>query len=192
MRQVTKSVVGVLSLGVLATSWALGQASDTNDFTANYAGVGNASASPSPSASTPASPAPGLPSASASPTQAPTGSPTASATPTKAPTPAPTQTKAPTPEPTQTKVPSPTTVTKISAAESYRYGVIQLEVTKSGGAITGIALVQAGATGGRQAAFDPLVNAAIQAQGSNFGNLSQATYTTQAFKAALESALAKF
>lgn len=178
MRQVTKSVVGVLSLGVLATSWALGQASDTNGFKANYAGVGNASASPSPSTSAPASPAPGLPSASASPTQAPTGSPTASAK--------------PTPTPTQTKAPSPTTVTKISAAESYRYGVIQLEVTKSGGAITGIALVQAGATGGRQAAFDPLVNAAIQAQGSNFGNLSQATYTTQAFKAALESALAKF
>jgi len=187
VRQVTKSVVGVLSLGVLATSWALGQASDTNDFKANYAGVGNASASPSPalpspSASTSASPAPGMPSAPASPTQAPSGSPTASATPTKAPT----------PEPTPTKAPSSTTVTKTSAAESYRYGVIQLEVTKSGGAITGIALVQAGATGGRQAAFDPLVNAAIQAQGSNFGNLSQATYTTEAFKAALESALAKF
>ena len=160
MRQVTKSIVGVVSLGVLATSWALGQASDTNGFNSNYAGVGTGAASPSPSA---------------------TPSPTTAA-------PAPT----PTPTPTKTKTPSATTVTKTGAAESYRYGVIQVSVTKSGGAITSIDLVQAGATGGRQAAFDPLVNAALQAQGSNFGNLGGATYTTETFKTALESALGKF
>lgn len=183
MRQVTKSVVGVLSLGVLATSWALGQSSDTNSFKANYAGVANSSpsptpTSPSPTAPTTASPTPALPSASGAPTKAPTSSPSTPAQ--------------PTPTPTQTKTPSLATVTRTSVAESYRYGVIELSVTKSGGAITAITLIQAGATGGRQAAFDPLVNAAIQAQGSNFGNLSQATYTTQAFKTALESALGKF
>lgn len=178
MRTVTKSIVGVVSLGVLATSWALGEASATNTFSSNYAGVGAGTAAPTNSASptptaeatTPAATTP------AGPTTAPTTKPTASATPT----------------PTQTKTPSATTVTKTGAAESYRYGVIQVSVTKSGGAITSINLVQAGATGGRQAAFDPLVNAALQAQGTNFGNLGGATFTTETFKTALESALAKF
>jgi uncharacterized protein with FMN-binding domain len=36
------------------------------------------------------------------------------------------------------------------------------------------------------------VQYAIQAQGASFGNLSGATYTTNAFKQALSSALAKF
>jgi uncharacterized protein with FMN-binding domain len=48
------------------------------------------------------------------------------------------------------------------------------------------------ATHGRQSAFSPLVQAAIAANGTNFGNLSGATYTTDAFKQALESALGKF
>lgn len=177
MRTVTKSIVGVVSLGVLATSWALGEASATNTFSSNYAGVGAGSAAPTNTASpTPTATASTPAATPAAPTTAPTTKPTASATPT----------------PTQTKNPSATTVTKTGAAESYRYGVIQVSVTKSGGAITSINLVQAGATGGRQAAFDPLVNAALQAQGTNFGNLGGATFTTETFKTALESALAKF
>ena len=176
MRTVTKSIVGVVSLGVLATSWALGEASATNTFSSNYAGVGAGSTAPTDTTSPTPTPA--------ATTTAPTTKPTASAT-TK-------PTASATPTPTQTKTPSATTVTKTGAAESYRYGVIQVSVTKSGGAITSINLVQAGATGGRQAAFDPLVNAALQAQGTNFGNLGGATFTTQTFKTALESALAKF
>ena len=176
MRTVTKSIVGVVSLGVLATSWALGEASATNTFSSNYAGVGAGSTAPTNTTSPTPTPA--------ATTTAPTTKPTASAT-TK-------PTASATPTPTQTKTPSATTVTKTGAAESYRYGVIQVSVTKSGGAITSINLVQAGATGGRQAAFDPLVNAALQAQGTNFGNLGGATFTTQTFKTALESALAKF
>ena len=177
MRTVTKSIVGVVSLGVLATSWALGEASATNTFSSNYAGVGAGTAAPTNSASPTPTPAATTPAPTpAGPTAAPTTKPTASATPT----------------PTQTKTPSASTVTKTGAAESYRYGVIQVSVTKSGGAITSINLVQAGATGGRQAAFDPLVNAALQAQGTNFGNLGGATFTTETFKTALESALAKF
>jgi uncharacterized protein with FMN-binding domain len=37
-----------------------------------------------------------------------------------------------------------------------------------------------------------LAEAAVNANGSNFGNVSGATFTTQAFKQALESALGKF
>jgi uncharacterized protein with FMN-binding domain len=36
-----------------------------------------------------------------------------------------------------------------------------------------------------------LKDAAIQANGSNFGNLSGATYTTDAYKQAVDSALSK-
>ncbi|MFM5968570.1 MAG: FMN-binding protein [Micrococcales bacterium] len=67
-----------------------------------------------------------------------------------------------------------------------------MTVTKSAGKITDVTLDIAGATGGRQNAFSVLVSAALQANGSNFGNLSGATYTTDAFKQALDSALAKF
>jgi uncharacterized protein with FMN-binding domain len=82
--------------------------------------------------------------------------------------------------------------TQTGAAIGYRFGTIQLSVTKSNGSITAIDLVQAGATGGRQGAFPSLVSAAIAANGSTFGNVSRATYTTDAFKQALDSALAKF
>ena len=74
----------------------------------------------------------------------------------------------------------------------YRYGTVQVSVTKSGGKVTAVNLLQEGATGGRQAAFTYLADLAVQANGSSFGNLSGATYTTDAFKQSLESALAKF
>ena len=74
----------------------------------------------------------------------------------------------------------------------YVYGQIQLTVTKTDGKITAISVGNSSATGGRQAAFPYLVQYAIQAQGASFGNLSGATYTTNAFKQALSSALAKF
>ena len=73
----------------------------------------------------------------------------------------------------------------------YAYGTIQLKVTKSGGKITAVDLVQAQATAGREQAFPTLVDAAVKANGSGFGNLGGATYTTEAFKQALDSAVAK-
>lgn len=75
---------------------------------------------------------------------------------------------------------------------NYQFGQIQLTVTKSSGKITDIALDVASATHGRQSAFSYLVQYAVAANGSNFSNLSGATFTTDAFKQALESALAKF
>lgn len=71
------------------------------------------------------------------------------------------------------------------------YGPIQLKVTKASGKITAIDLVQAQATGGREQAFSVLVEAAISANGSGISNISGATYTTDAFKQALDSALSK-
>lgn len=76
-------------------------------------------------------------------------------------------------------------------AFDYQYGTIQLKVTKTGGKISAIDLVQAGATGGREQAFSMLVEAAISANGSNISNIGGATFTTDTFKQALDSALSK-
>jgi uncharacterized protein with FMN-binding domain len=86
----------------------------------------------------------------------------------------------------------PAGVTKDGSAIQYRYGTVQVSVTKDNGNITAVNLLQAGATGGRQGAFSLLVQYAIQANGTSFGNLGGATFTTDAFKQSLESALAKF
>jgi uncharacterized protein with FMN-binding domain len=73
----------------------------------------------------------------------------------------------------------------------YRFGVIQLEVVRTNEKISAVNLVQATATAGREQAFSYLQQYAIDSQGSNFGNLSGATYTTDAFKQALDSAISK-
>ena len=74
---------------------------------------------------------------------------------------------------------------------NYQYGTVQVEVVGSSGKITSITMLQAGATAGREQAFQPLIDAAMKAQGLNFGTLSGATTTTEAFKQSLSSALAK-
>ena len=79
--------------------------------------------------------------------------------------------------------------TKTGAAIQYRYGTVQLSVTLTNGSITAINLVKATATDGRSRAFPTLVSAAISANGIGFGNISGATFTTDAFKQALTSAL---
>jgi uncharacterized protein with FMN-binding domain len=73
----------------------------------------------------------------------------------------------------------------------YQFGTIQLSVTRKSGKITDIGLVQAQASGGRDQVFPSLVQAGISSQGSGFGNYSGATYTTAAFKKALDSAISK-
>lgn len=92
-------------------------------------------------------------------------------------------------------VPAPTTVGGVSSATGDSvesgYGPVQVKVTKENGKITAIDLIQAQSTGGRDAAFPLLVEAALAANGSNIGNVSQATYTTNAFKKSLDSALSK-
>jgi uncharacterized protein with FMN-binding domain len=81
------------------------------------------------------------------------------------------------------------TVTSVDVP--YQFGDIQLTVTRKSGKISAIDYGASSATGGREQAFPMLVQSALAAQGSNFGNLSGATYTTDAFKQALDSAISK-
>jgi uncharacterized protein with FMN-binding domain len=83
-------------------------------------------------------------------------------------------------------------VTKTSSVISYRFGQVQLTVTKTNGAISAIDYGNSSATNGRQGAFPYLVKYAISANSANFSNLSGATFTTQAFQQALSNALSKF
>lgn len=172
MRKVTQNIVGVLSLGVLATSWSIGQATETGLVLSNPAATDTPTAAATPE-----------PSSSASASTEPSASSTASA-------------KA-TPAPSKTASTSAASVTKKSDAITYvaekRQGVMQITVTKQGSKITDIGIVSGGTEGGEWAGVPSiLAQAAIDAQGSNFGNISRATHTTEAFKKALETALAKF
>ncbi len=83
------------------------------------------------------------------------------------------------------------TLTGTSDPIEYMFGTVQLKVTQVNGKITAIEELTATATDGREQAFPTLKDAAIQANGSSFGNLSGATYTTDAYKQALDSALSK-
>jgi uncharacterized protein with FMN-binding domain len=85
-----------------------------------------------------------------------------------------------------------TSVSQTSSSVRYRFGTVQLKVTKKGSNITSVDCLNCTATNGRSAAFASLKAAAVSSNGSNFGNLGGATYTTDAFKQALDSALAKF
>jgi uncharacterized protein with FMN-binding domain len=175
VRKVTQNIVGVISLGVLAASWSIGQAAESGLV------VG----------------APAEPSATetATPTSTPTGSP--SSEPATSSTPATSASAKPTPAPSKSAAPVAAAVTKKSDPITYvaekRQGVMQISVTKKGSAITAIDIISGGTEGGEYASVPGvLAQAAISAQGSNFGNISRATHTTEAFKKALETALAKF
>lgn len=171
MRKVTQNIVGVISLGVLATSWSLGQAAETG------LSLDNSTQPAAPVESAPVA----SPSTESTPTQTVPSEPVQSAAPTKTSTPA------------ATKKPATASGSKTGDPVTYKYGVIQLEVVKSGSTITVVNLIQLGTKGPDWAVVPGmLADAAVSANGSSFGNVSGATFTTQAFKSALESALAKF
>lgn len=73
----------------------------------------------------------------------------------------------------------------------YRFGAIQLEVTATAGKIDSINEVQASASQGYEAAFPLLNEAAVAAAGTDFSNVSGATYSSDAYKEALANALSK-
>jgi uncharacterized protein with FMN-binding domain len=126
-------------------------------------------------------------------TPSPTGTPTTDPTTTPKPTTTPTKTS--TPKPTKKPTPPPSsTISHTSSPVYYRYGTVQLTVTKTGSSITSINLDQAGATNGRASAFPYLVQLAISAQSSTFDTsmLSGATYSVDAFMTAFNDALAQF
>ena len=142
-------------------------------------------------------PAPTGPTTDPTPSPTPTPTKTGTPTPTKTGTPTPTPTKTTTPTPTPTKTTTPKPVAKVSHTSSpvyYRFGTVQLTVTKTGSKITDITMDQAGATNGRAAAFPYLVSLALSAQNASFDTsmMSGATYSTDAFMQALNDALSQF
>ena len=136
----------------------------------------------------------GMPIASPAATPTPTDSASATPTPTETPTATATAKPKPTKKASSSSSSGSTTTasTQKSSAIGYKYGVVQVSVTKKNGKITAVKLNQATATDGRGAAFPSLVQATLDNNGTNFGNLSGATYTTNAYKKAVNNALAKF
>ena len=204
MRSTSKATLGVITLGILAGSFQAGLATQTakqnlaeslsasgQSGSASIDTGGDATApesevsAPAPAASataesTPAQPAAGQQSTTVQPV-APT-QPTASAQP-KATKPA---------APSNPSNGNSGTASATGDAIYYRYGTIQVEVVKTDKSITAINLLQA-STKGREYQTVPsiLVNAALSSQGTGFGNVSGATFTSEAFRSALESALGK-
>ena len=192
MRSTTKTALGIISLGILGVSYQLGNSATastggfaspttpltvaTPDSTAST--TPDATQSASASASSSASGSQTAPSTKAS--SAPAASASASTAPSAAAS-APASTGS-----------TGTAVSKTGDAVESGFGTVQVKVTKTDGKITDITLVQANATHGRAAAFPYLVQYAVAANGANFANLSGATYTTNAFKESLRTALAKF
>lgn len=186
MRKGTKTFVGIISLGVVAAGYQVGLAAEISSGFSVAAEAATAVASPVNTATPTSAPAAtsSIPSGATSSTPPAPNQVTAqepSSTP-----------KATVPAPAQNPAPNTASATKDGSAVRYQYGTVQVSVTKAGGKITAVNLLQSGATDGRQAAFTYLVDLAVQANGSSFGNLSGATYTTDAFKQSLEAALAKF
>jgi uncharacterized protein with FMN-binding domain len=197
VRKGTQAFLGVVSLGLVAAGYQAGLAAEVSNGFSAAAPAELTSAAPASNA-TPTSAAAASPSAeNPSPVETPVSSTSTAPAPAPASTPKTTvpatvsTPKAPAQAPAE-PAPSGNSSTKTGAAVQYRYGVIQVSVTKSNGKVTGVDLIQQGATGGRQAAFTYLVDLAIQANGTSFGNLSGATFTVDAFKQSMESALAKF
>lgn len=81
--------------------------------------------------------------------------------------------------------------TLISDRIPYKYGEIQLQLTKTGAQITDISVLAGDMSYGRDVAYQTLIAATISTQGTNYGNVSGATFTTDAFKQAVQNALAK-
>jgi uncharacterized protein with FMN-binding domain len=152
-------------------------AANVTDPVTNVDGGPTASATPTPTAAATAAPKPGT---QPKPTTKPSSTkPGANATPTPTP--------APTPPPATSAA-----VSKTSASINYEFGTIQIQVTKEAGNITAVSYLKQSYTRVPNGTMAYLVNASIQANGSNFTKVSRATVTTNAYKKALEDALAKF
>ena len=202
MRQTTKAIISIASIGLIAASYkfgleapaafanaeALAQAQNPNQATGQPTATPSTPNEPGKTPSTPSTPAkPGTP------TQ-PAVKPTKPAKPSSGSgsTGSGTGTGSTGSGTTGGGATTAVEVTKNGTSIRYRFGTIQVAVTKTDGQITAVNLLQAGATGGRSQAFDFLVQYTVDAQGSSFGNISGATYTTDAYKQSLNAALAQF
>ncbi len=196
MRSSTKTTLGLVTLGLFASSYQMGLSAQTG-FTLSTAAAtdstSNTEAVTTAEPSTPATP-------SATEGSAATGSSessqnaASSESGTTASTPAPKQSSSGTTSGTASGTTTTASVSQTSAVidTGKGYGLVQVEVVKTNGKITDINMIRAEASDGRAQAFPSLVAAAVAANGTGFGNVSGATYTTAAFKKAVESALAKF
>ena len=202
MRQTTKAFISIASIGLIAASYkfgleapaafanaeALAQAQNPNQATGQPNANPSTPSEPSNPAATPSTPAkPGTPTQPAAKPTKPAKPSSGSGSTGSGSTGSGTGTGS-----TGSGTTAPTEVTKTGTSIRYRFGTIQVAVTKTDGQITAVNLLQAGATGGRSQAFDFLVQYTVDAQGSSFGNISGATYTTDAYKQSLNAALAQF
>ena len=200
MRSTTKSILSVVSIGLIAASYKFGvesyaaQNSQLSSLGGPVAPTENGGVSPSPTETSGSTDtATPTPSATGSSGSKPASTPKATASNPKPTKPAATQpATAPTVDPVTPPVAAPAVATKTGNAIRYNFGTYQVSVTKTDGTITAVNLIQASYTRVPQGTNNWLVQSAIASQGSSFGNISRATYTTMAFKDALDSALAKF
>ncbi|MEY3473401.1 MAG: hypothetical protein RLY22_904 [Actinomycetota bacterium] len=178
MRSSSKTFVGLAGLGILVAA----------------ARAGMPLPDPSALANEPATNVDVGPTATATPTPTATATATAKPKPGTKPKPATKPAATPTPKPTTPTTPpaTGTAVSQTSAAIRYEYGTIQVKVTKDAGNITAVSYLKSSYTRLPKGTLTYLVNASIQANGSNFTKVSRATVTTDAYKKALEDALAKF
>lgn len=175
MRKSTLFVTSLVSLSAVTLAWNQGQQSgDELLLPAVDTSVDAQPTQVAPSETQPAATEPGQ-------------------TTTAEPSPQETATTKPTATATATPVPAaPQVVTQTSDPIDYKYGTVQIAMTKTDGTITSIKMVQGDATNGRAEAFVTLINATIQVQGTNYGNISGATFTVDAFKKAVDNVLKKF
>ena len=131
--------------------------------------------------------APTTETATSEPTSAAPTAPAADASPAAPDAPAATQA----PQQTVAPAPEPVVTTVTSDVIEYKYGAVQISLTATDGAITNVSLLQGDASYGRDAAYAALIDATIAAQGTNYGNYSGATFTTDAFKKAVTNAIGK-
>ena len=101
------------------------------------------------------------------------------------------------PKPSTTPKPPPAPVVKTVNSDVINYVTnglqknLQIAVTFNDATITDIQMLQGDTNNGIGKAYPVLIKAAIGAQGANFGNYTGATYTTNAFKVAINNAIAK-
>ena len=100
----------------------------------------------------------------------------------------------PAPQPVEEAVAAPPQVEKTMDSDpiTYQYGVVQISMTQLNGKITNVSLLQGDTSYGRDQAYAALIDATVAAQGTNFGNYSGATFTTDAFREAVGNVMSKF
>jgi hypothetical protein len=72
---------------------------------------------------------------------------------------------------------APVETTLVSDVIAYKYGDIQISLTKTDGVISAVNVLIGDATNGRDEAYLILTAATIETQGTNYGNVSGATFT---------------